>query len=81
MFRFEIYLFTFCSDKRNVLSEARRTGLLSTGFLGIKQGSRCLKAVQIATIIITFHGKQTKRISYIADALIARKDRWINIAK
>lgn len=54
MFRFELYLFTFYSDKRNVLSEARRTGLLSTGFLGIKQGSRCLKAVQIDTIIITF---------------------------
>lgn len=53
MFRFELCLFTFYSDKRNVLSETRWTGLLSTGFLSIKQGSRCLKAVQIDAIIIS----------------------------
>ena len=70
MFGFELCLFTFYSDKRNVLSETRRTGLLSTGFLSIKQGSRCLKAVQIDAIIISI--VVNKRISYIADALIAR---------
>lgn len=72
MFRFELCLFTFYSDKRNVLSETRWTGLLSTGFSSIKQGSRCLKAVQIDAIIISIVVNKQKRISYIADALIAR---------